>query len=43
MYTKQDLIEELKVQRDHAASLDEWAELTDQIIELQQVVDTASL
>lgn len=43
MYTKQDLIEELEVQRDNADSLAEWEELNYQIIQLQQEVDIEAM
>lgn len=43
MFTKQDLIEELEVQRDHAETLEQWEELTYQVIQLQQEVDIEAM
>lgn len=41
--TKQDLIEELMIQRDYVDSLEEWQEVTFQINQLQQEVDIDSI
>ena len=41
--TKQDLIDELYVQRDNADSVQEWEELDYQIVQLQQELDIENM
>ena len=41
--TKQDLIDELMIQRDYVESLEEWKEVTFQINQLQQEIDIDSI
>lgn len=43
MYTKQDLIDELKIQLDFVDTVEEWSELYYQIQQLHQEIDIESL